>query len=104
MVNRMQDMTPSSDANLQTFMSIYARTAKFVVQPGTLGPDGKLLPSETDVALGIELQHMAVMPAWQIEAGSPLMVALGGIDDPFIPDGISDPPIVRALEARKRHQ
>lgn len=104
MVNRMQDMTPSSDANLQTFMSIYARTSKFVLQPGTLGPDGKLLPSETDVALGIELRHMAVMPAWQIEAGSPLMVALGGIDDPFIPDGISDPPIVRALEARKRHQ
>lgn len=102
-VNRMLDMTPSTDVNLQTFLSIYSKTGKFILQIGTLGPNGQLAMPKADEALGIELQHLTVVPAWQIGADSQLMGALGNIDDPFIPEGIAEPPIRTAFETLKRH-
>lgn len=102
MVNRMQDMTPTTDANLQTFLSIYSETGKFVFQPGTPDMNGQLLQSQEDAALGIELQHLTVIPAWRIEAGSTLMSALANIEDPLIPDDIKEPPVKAALAALQR--
>jgi hypothetical protein len=52
---------------------------------------------EEDLKLGIDLTCLTVVPAWQVDASSPLITAMRGIDDPFIPSGVTDPPFVEVL-------
>lgn len=101
MVYRMHDMTPGNDANLKTFLASYSKASRFVLQPGTSVGGNQLLWREDDAALGIELRHLAVVPAWKIGPGTPLMSTLGNIEDPVIPNDVVDPPILRALERLK---
>jgi hypothetical protein len=98
MVYRMHDMTPVNEKNLRTFLDSYSKASRFVLQPGTSAGGNQLIWLEEDAALGIELNRLAIVPAWEIGPGTPLMSALGNINDPLIPKDAVDPPILRALE------
>lgn len=102
MVYRMHDMTPASSQNLDLLLKLYSQTGRFILQPGhfNAAQPGNLM-EEDDCRLGIELSLLTVVPAWQVEASSPLVGAMGGIEDPLIPDEVSDPPFAETLRQLK---
>lgn len=99
LVYRMNDMTPASSQNLDLLLDLYSRTGRVILQPGyfnTVQPGVRM--DQEDAKLGIELAHLTVVPAWQIEASSPLITAMQGIEDPFIPSDVTAPPFAEVLQ------
>lgn len=108
MVYRMHDMEPASGRNLDLLLGLYARSGRVILQPGHFNAALPGSPvDEEDYKLGIELTGLAVVPAWQVSADSPLIGAMGGIENPIIPADVKDPPFAevqrRLKEMRQRH-
>lgn len=108
MVYRMQDMTPESGQNLDLLRNLYTRTGRVILHPGQFKVSQLGMPmDEKDYMLGIELTHLTVVPAWQVDASSPLITAMRGIEAPFIPADVTDPPFAKVLQRlneMKRHR
>lgn len=108
MVYRMNDMTPASGRNLELLLDFYSRTGRVILQPGQFNASQPgMLMDEEDLKLGIELTRLMVVPAWQVDGSSPLMGAMGGIEDPVIPADVTDPPfaeVLRRLDEMKRRR
>lgn len=103
MVHRMHDMTPASGRNLELLLDLYARTGRVILQPGPfIAAQPGILVDEEDFKLGVELTSLKVVPAWQVDASSPLIGAMGGIEDPFIPADVAAPPFAEVL--RRLHE
>lgn len=101
MVQRIQDMIPASSQNLDFLLDMYSRTGRFILQPGQFNAlQSNLIMDEENLRLGIELSRVTVVPAWKIDANSPLVTAMHGIEDPLIPPDVTDPPFAKAL---RRH-
>lgn len=108
MVNRIHDMTPASGRNLELLLDLYSRTGRVILQPAFFkATQPSILVGEEDSKLGIELTRLTVVPAWQVDANSPLIVAMRGIEDPLIPADVTDPPFAEVLrglgEMKQRH-
>jgi hypothetical protein len=108
MVYRMHDMTPASSRNLELLLDMYSRTGRVLLQPGPfkVGQPG-ILVDEEDLKLGIELTRLTVVPAWRVDANSPLITAMRGIEDPFIPADVTAPPfaeVLRRLDEMKQRR
>lgn len=102
MVYRMHDMEPASGRNLDLLLDLYARSGRVILQPGhfnTALPGSPV--DEEDYKLGIELTGLAVVPAWQVSADSPLIGAMGGIENPIIPADVKDPPFAEVQRCLK---
>jgi len=98
MVYRMQDMTPASNRNLELLLDMYSRTGRVMLQPGPFKAEKPgIFVDEDDLKLGIELTRLTVVPAWQVDGSSPLMGAMRGIEEPFIPADVTDPPFAEVL-------
>ena len=108
MVYRMQDMTPASGRNLELLLDMYSRKGRVILQPGPFKAEkAGILVDEEDLKLGIVLTRLTVQPAWQVDASSPLIAAMGGIEDPFIPADVTDPPfaaVLRRLDDMKQRR
>jgi hypothetical protein len=107
MVYRMHDMTPTSRRNLDFLLELYSRTGRVILLPGQFNAVQQgMLMDEKDLKLGIELVRLTVVPAWQVDVSSPLIGAMRGIEDPFIPADVTDPPFAgirrRLDEMRQR--
>lgn len=98
MVYRMHDMRPESGRNLDLLLDLYSRTGRVILQPGPFNAaQPGIWVGEEDFKLGIELTRLTVVPAWQVDGNSPLIGAMDGIEDPFIPAGVTDPPFAKVL-------
>jgi hypothetical protein len=95
-------MTPSTSANLDRFLKRYETTQAFFLAPGYAEP-GSTFPSVNSKQI-ILCTQLHVRPAWEIGENDPDMIGIFADDKVSIPDGITDPPVLRALErAKKRH-
>ncbi|MDC7714424.1 hypothetical protein PQU96_09820 [Vogesella sp. LYT5W] len=100
MVYRMHDMEPMSGRNLDFLLDLYSRTGRVILQPCSFkAAQAGILVGDVDLMLGIELMHLTVIPAWQVDASSPLIAAMSGIENPFIPADVTAPPFA---EVRRR--
>lgn len=108
MVYRMHDMTPASGRNLELLLALYSRTGRVILQPGPFKAEQPgILLDEEDLNLGIELTRLTVVSAWQVDASSPLIAAMGSIEDPFIPADVTHPPfeeVRRRLDEMKQRR
>lgn len=99
MVYRMQDMEPASSQNLDFLVNMYSRTGRVILHPGQTRVLQLGMPlEEEDLNLGIELTQLKVIPAWKVGGSSPLIGAMGGIEDPVIPADVTDPPFAETLQ------
>jgi hypothetical protein len=100
MVYRMHDMTPSSSRNLDVLQDHFRRAGFVFLMPEAFNPvsPGIIEMREENLQLGIKLSHLEFIPAWQIEANSPRIMAMRGITDPVVPQGVTEVPFLNALE------
>lgn len=100
LVSRVNRMTPKTTKNLDTFLKEFDKYGAYYLMSVKL-PDkpGEVLHLEPKLYL--LKGHIHVRPAWQIGEHDSDMVALDADEDPVIPDGITDAPVLKAI-ARKR--
>jgi hypothetical protein len=96
MVSRINTMTPSSDSNLRAFLDNYRAVGHYLLVPALFR--GPSVPPELFYDYGILKRDIQVRDAWQIGPNDPDTMALRDDDDPIIPAGEHDAPVIRALK------
>ena len=98
-VARYNRMYPSNSDNLDRFLTEYHRLGTAQLAPFHL-PTFQDAPAP----LGREmtLKEIVVRQAWQIGENDPDISSLDEDTDPYIPDGMKDAPVLRAIEKLKR--
>lgn len=98
-VARYNRMYPSNSDNLDRFLTEYHRLGTVKLAPFHL-PSFKDEP--TRLGNEIILKEIVVRQAWQIGDNDPDISSLDHDADPYIPDGMTDAPVIRAIEKLKR--
>lgn len=95
-VSRRNRMDPSNSRNLNLFLDQYRQRGMYVIMPGRFveGREG----SDGFPDFPIWKRELRVCPAWQINENDPDVGALHEDDDPIIPIGIENAPVLRALQ------
>jgi hypothetical protein len=97
-VARLHRMYPQTSVNLDRFLAAYAEAGRALLAPFHR-------PSESATPRGvgdlIGLKQVVVREAWQIGEHDPDISALGEADEPLIPAGIVDAPVLKALARLK---
>jgi len=103
MVSRINRMRPATSENLTNFLKMFNEFDAFFFMPAQL-PSGSQSAPEIEFKLALLKRHLHIRPAWQIGENDHDIVALDDDEDPFIPDGVVDAPVIKAiasLRARK---
>ena len=95
-VSRMHRMDPRDPKNLVEFLRRYERLGAYMLLPAHYA-------SEVDEPklfwnLWIGKNELTVRPAWQIGENDSEINALRGDDDPIIPEGVENAPVIGALQ------
>lgn len=94
-VTRQNRMYPASSANLDGFLSAYEKVGQFLLVPFHL-PDKREAPIPIPVK-PIPMTRLDVRAAWEVGENDLDIMALRADDKPFIPDGVKEAPVLRAL-------
>lgn len=100
LVSRVNRMSPETNKNLDAFLKEFDKYGAFYLMPVKL-PDKPGEVPDVEYRQYLLKGHIHVRPAWQIGEHDYDMVALDVDEDPVIPDGITDAPVLKAM-ARKR--
>ena len=95
-VSKVLVVSPTTDANLSAFLNAFGRLNTFLLAPA-FGDGSPTL----EMSVALVKFHLDVRPAWQIGENDPDIVAVHDDDEPIIPAGMDDAPILKALQARK---
>ena len=93
-------MTPPTSRNLTNFLKEFNKFKAFFLMPAQLPTSNQSMP-EIEVRLALLKRHLHIRPAWQLGENDPDIVALGEDEDPFIPEGVVDAPVIKAIAARR---
>lgn len=94
-VTRNNRMYPINNAHLDAFLGAYARAGSFLLVPFHLpGKRGQPIPIPLKP---IPMRELHVRQAWEVSESDPDVMALRAEDDPHIPPGVENPPVLRAL-------
>lgn len=100
MVSRINRMTPTTSENLTNFLKVFNKFAAFFLMPAQL-PDSSQNAPEIEFKLALLKRHLHIRPAWQIGENDHDVVALDDDEDPYIPSGVVDAPVIKAIAARR---
>lgn len=100
LVSRINWMSPKTTKNLDGFLREFKRYGAYYLLPAKMPEKAGQAP-ELESNQYLLKGHIHVRPAWQIGEHDPDMMALDVDEDPVIPDGITDAPVIKAM-ARKR--
>lgn len=99
-VSRIQTMTPDTHENLSRFLNAYKSFNMFCLIPAVYIPGSNEPKVIRD--LFIFKKTLTVKPAWQIGENDEDSCVLQSDDDPIIPEGETDPPVLKALLRRRK--
>lgn len=102
LMSRVQTMTPSSSANLDAFLDNYARAKSFSLTCA-LAPSGGR-PPQFAARNWIRKPHLHVREAWQIGFNDLEVMGLLADDDPIIPAGQPDAPVLQLLRWKREQR
>jgi len=94
--SRIHTMEPSSDSNLRAFVESYRVVGSFLLMPAL--SCGASSPPELFYDSAILKRDLQLRDAWTIGPKHPDAVALRDNDDPVIPEGRADVPVLRAMK------
>lgn len=99
-VSRAKRMDQADPKNLEMFLRAHDAYRCYFLAPAILQKDGQ--PPTVINDLPLFKQGLIVREAWQIGDHDPDFIAVLPDDDPIIPEGVTDPPVRRALERHRR--
>jgi len=97
--SRIHKMTPATLSNLERFLSEFNTLKSFILGCGVL-KGGQMIPSDCNLSGGIKINHLVVKDAWQVGVHDMEQTAISIDDDPIIPQGVDNPPVLGVLKAR----
>lgn len=95
-VSRVQQMTPETSDNLDSFLQAYRDVGAYFVAPAVVDASGKYPESIGD--FDILKRKLTVKDAWTVGLDVPEAAGILPDDRPVIPDDVNDPPIEKLLE------
>ena len=95
MVSQINMMEPASDANLDRFIQSYNRHKKYYLGYAVMRNDGGFPNIDFKSFLGKQIIY--IREAWEIGVNDCDGVAMSRNDDPIIPDGQTDAPVIELL-------
>ena len=95
MVSRCNTMEPTSDANLQCFLRSYEAAGRYSLAGAVLTDEQSRPMPVLDVY--IAKRELNVRDAWQIGRNDPDVVGIREDDDPIVPDGQQNAPVLEVL-------
>lgn len=99
-VSRINRMTPATAENLTNFLKSFDKFGAFFLMPAQL-PAGGQSVLEIEYKLALLKQRLRIRPAWEIGENDHDIVALDEDEDPLIPEGVMDAPVVKAIAAQR---
>ena len=102
LVNRVHTMEPSSNENLERFLQSYEFFGQYLLVPATANKDMTSINPMLDYY--IAKHEIFVKDAWEVGKNDIEGSAIHEGDDPIIPEGITNPPILELLQAKKEQQ
>jgi hypothetical protein len=99
-VSRINRMTPVTSENLTNFLKSFEKFGAFFLMPAQLPSSRQSVP-EIEYKLALLKQSLHIRPAWQIGENDHDIIALDEDEDPFIPEGVMDAPVVKAIAAQR---
>ena len=95
MVSRCNTMAPTSDANLQRFLGSYEAAGRYYLAGAVITDERSRPVPVSDVY--IAKRELNVRDAWQIGRNNPDVVGIREDDDPIIPAGEQDAPVLEVM-------
>jgi hypothetical protein len=88
-------MAPTSDANLQRFLGSYEAASRYYLAGAVITDEQSRPVPVSDVY--IAKRELNVRDAWQIGRNDPDVVGIRDDDDPIIPAGQQDAPVLEVM-------
>jgi hypothetical protein len=99
-VSRIHRMDNPNPLNLKSFEDQVTRTKRYGIFPVQASQDDEQMVMYGDLA--IMKNRIRIIPAWQVGENDMDGMAIQPDDDPIIPTGVVDAPVLRLYERRKR--
>lgn len=100
MVSRINRMTPATSENLTNFLKAFNKFDAFFLVPAQLPTSSQSMPV-IEFKLSLLKRQLHIRAAWQIGENDHDIVALDDDEDPYIPDGVVNAPVIKAIAARR---
>lgn len=98
-VARNNTMTPSTSKNIDMFLSSFKGCKSYLLSYAVVKNE-KLLPLSSMKKHSIRKFHLNIVEAWEVGPNDIEMMAIEIDDDPLIPEGISNAPIIETLKKK----
>lgn len=95
-IARINRMEPADLRNLNGFLKQYGRAGSFLLAPAHFVDAST--PPKFFTELAVKKKEVIVREAWQVGEHDPDSCALQADDSPIIPSGVTDAPVLRAME------
>jgi hypothetical protein len=96
-ITRILHMTPTTSKNLDWFLKEFRNQGKFLLVPARMPPDASI-----SLQAGFIKRHLVIRDAWEIGENDLDISALRDGDEPVIPEGIAEPPVVKTLASVRK--
>src|SRR5260221_10768367 len=102
LVSRLNLMTPPDLSNLNSFIDRYKNAGCYYLLPAHYTSEREIEEPIWD--LRILKKKINIRPAWQIGENDPDVVTIREDDDPIIPEGTQDVPVLGAMQRFKKRR
>ena len=94
-MSRTLRLDASTPDNLNRFLESFQKAGSYGLV-AAFTPPGEDFPMPMTELL-LPRRKLEVRPAWMIDENDPDLSVMQNDDDPFIPEGMADPPVLRAM-------
>ncbi|USD22571.1 hypothetical protein MJO52_05410 [Microbulbifer variabilis] len=99
MIARKNTMTPSTSENLDRFLSAFSERGSYILSYA-VAKNERIIESSLVKKKSIRKFNINVLEAWEIGPNDIEVMAIHSDDDPLIPEGVSNPPIIESLKRK----
>ncbi|SIO96105.1 hypothetical protein [Vibrio spartinae] len=99
MIARINTMTPSTSENLNRFLSAFKEQKSYILSYAVVKNE-RIIENSLAKKKSIRKFDINVLEAWKIGPNDIEVMAIHSDDDPLIPKGVSDAPIIESLKRK----
>ena len=100
-IARQNTMTPSTSENLDRFLSEFSERKSYILSYAVVKNE-RIMESSSTKKKSIRKFGINVLEAWKIGPNDIEVMAIRSDDNPLIPEGVSNPPIIESLKRKLR--